>query len=122
MEVSSWQEDELRAYDEGGKLTRASVGYRVLGDVDGDSVEDMVMYYRPDGTAHVVGLWRLTGTVAGRSGSVVFESTGGYDGTVATSEVQVVPGSGTGALTNLRGSGTTSATHERIDYALDLEL
>lgn len=123
LQVTSWQEDDLRAFEDGdgGKITRASIGYRVTGDVEGESVEDAVMYYRPDGTASVLGLWRVTGSAAGRRGSVVFEATGGYDGTVASTQLRAVPGSGTGEFATVRGSGTSSATKEHVDYVLDLE-
>ena len=122
LQVTAWQEDEIRTIDDGSsKITRVSIGYRMTGDVEGESISDAVMYYRPDGTASVAGIWQLTGSVAGRRGSLVFETTGGYDGSVASSEVRVVPGSGTGDLASVRGTGTTSATSEHADYALELE-
>lgn len=120
--VTSWQEDKIRTLaDEGGKVTRASIDYRMTGDVDGEAVDDVVMYYRPDGTATVVGLWHVTGSAAGRTGSVMFASDGDYDGTTALSQVRSVRGSGTGGFATLRGAGTTSATSEQVEYALDLE-
>lgn len=124
LQVTSWDEKELRTFDdhEGSKVTQASIGYRVTGDLDGDSVEDVLMYYRPDGTAAVLGLWRVSGSASGRTGSVVLSSTGGYDGTTATGELRVVPGSGTGDFATVRGTGTTSATKEQVDYVLELEL
>lgn len=122
LQVTSWQEDELRNLGEaGGKVTRASIGYRVTGDVDGQAVHDLVMYYRPDGTAHVVGLWQVTGSVGGRPGGVLFESGGGYDGTTATSSLNAIPGSGTGGFAGAHGAGRTSATSEDAEYALDLD-
>lgn len=122
MEVTSWQEDELRTLDsDGAKITRASIGYRMTGDADGESTDDVLMCYRPDGTATVVGLWQVTGSAAGRQGRAVFESNGGYDGATARSEVRVVPGSGTGGFAGLHGSGAISATGEQINYVLNLE-
>jgi hypothetical protein len=49
--------------------------------------------------------------------------TGGYDGTVARSEWEVVDGSGTGALAGMRGAGISEATSDgtpvyRLDYDL----
>lgn len=123
MQVTSWQEDELRTIErEGGKVTRARVGYRITGDIEGEAIEDLVMCYRPDGTATAVGLWEVTGLAAGRTGSVMFESSGGYDGTRATAQVRTVPGSATGDLADARGTGTTSATQDHVEYILTLEL
>jgi Protein of unknown function (DUF3224) len=123
LQVTAWQEDEIRALDDGsGKITRVSIGYRMTGDVEGESISDAVMYYRPDGTASVAGIWHLRGSMAGRRGSLVFESTGGYDGSVASSQVRVIPQSGTGDFASVRGAGTTSATSEHAEYVLELEL
>ena len=97
LEVTSWQEDELRQVDGGGRITRAAIGYRMTGDADGTAVSDVAMYYRPDGTAWVAGLWTVTATVGDRSGSLVFESSGEYDGTTATSRVRAVQSAGVDA-------------------------
>lgn len=36
LQVTSWQEDEIRTLaDESGKVTWASIGYCVTGDIDG---------------------------------------------------------------------------------------
>jgi hypothetical protein len=122
LQVTAWREEEIRAFDDGsGKVTRASIGYRMTGDVEGESTSDVVMYYLPDGTASVTGIWHVTGSATGRRGSVAFESTGGYDGSVASSQVRVIPGSGTGDFASVRGSGTTSATSEQAEYVLELE-
>ncbi len=56
--MTSWQEDEIRTLaDESGKVTWASIGYRMTGDIFGEAADDVVMHYRADGTATVVGLW-----------------------------------------------------------------
>jgi hypothetical protein len=122
LEVTSWQEDDLRPVDGGGRVTRAAIGYRVSGDAEGEAFSDVAMYYRPDGTAAIAGLWTLTATIDGRPGGVVFEATGEYDGATAASRVRALPGSGTGVLEGAAGEGTTTATSERVDYDLDLEL
>jgi hypothetical protein len=123
LQVTSWQEDEIRgSAGSGGRTTRASIGYGVTGDVDGEAVSDVVMYYLPDGTASVVGLWQVTGSARGRSGSLVFEAVGGYDGTTAISELRSVPGSGTEDFAGVGGTGTTTATRENVEYTLSLEL
>jgi hypothetical protein len=122
LEVTSWQEDELRQLDGGGRVTRAAIGYRVTGDADGQAYSDVAMFYRPDGTAWVAGLWTLTVTIGDRTGSLVFESSGEYDGTTAASRVRAVSGGGAGGLADVSGEGTTTATSERVDYDLDLQL
>ncbi len=91
--VSSWKED---AYDEpegpegGGKLTRATVELAFSGAIDGVAAVEWLMAYRADGTAHFVGLARLSGSVDGRMGTFVLENTGEFDGMVARGAWSVV--------------------------------
>lgn len=125
FEVTSWDEQPLREVDTDRKLTRASVGQRVHGDIDGESTSELLMYYRPDGTAAVVGLQHVAGRLQGRQGSFAVESVGGYDGTTARGDLRIIDGSGTGDLRGLRGSGTSSAARDQypyVDYVLKVEL
>jgi hypothetical protein len=80
------------------------------------------MYFRPDGTAWVAGLWTVTATIDGRTGALLFESSGEYGGTTAASRMRAVPAGGAGGLEGVQGDGTTTATRERVDYDLDLRL
>jgi Protein of unknown function (DUF3224) len=79
--------------------------------------------YRADDTAEFVGMQRVDGRLGGRSGSFVLRSAGTFDGKEARGELAVVPGSGTGELTGLQGSGEFSAplgseAHMKLDYDL----
>jgi len=61
-----------------------------------------------------VTMMQITGTLDGRSGSFVLAGAGTYDGTTATGESRIVPGSGTGGLAGISGSATSTSTH--ADY------
>jgi hypothetical protein len=122
--VASWEEDTYQNLAGQEKLTRARMGFRLSGDLDGDLVSDSLMYYREDGTAEYTGLQRFTGQIAGRSGTCVMVADGGYDGGEARSTWRVIPGSGSGDLAGLAGSGVSVAgagqpggTY-RVDYEL----
>ncbi|MFB3739598.1 MAG: DUF3224 domain-containing protein [Candidatus Velamenicoccus archaeovorus] len=120
FEVTSWDEQPYEELEGGGKLTRAAVTQRFEGDIEGEGAVQWLMAYRPDGTARYVGLQRITATIGGRSGSVVLETVGEYDGEEARSTWSVVPGSGTGGLEGLRGSGSGRAPHgSRSSFELD---
>ena len=109
--ITSWDE---KPYSEGGdlpRLTRASVTKAYTGDITGEGQVEYLMMYRPDGTATFVGLERVTGTLAGRTGSFVLQRTGVFEQGVAKESYAVVPGSGTGDLRGLAGKGTTSVGH-----------
>ena len=99
---------EPAAYEqpiEGPALLRIHVEERFSGDIDGDGVAEFLQISRADGSASFVGVERVTGRVAGRSGTFVLQDVGVVEGNVVSGEWFVVPGSGTGELTGLRGTG-----------------
>ncbi len=123
FEVTSWSEEQAEGLDGTVKVTRATFGQRFSGGIEADTISDIVMTYREDGTADYVGFQRVLGRLGGRSGSFVLQGIGSFDGKVARTQLTVAPGSGTGELAGLRGNGSaevpmgTSGT-----YTLDYEL
>ena len=77
------------------------------------------MMYRSDGSATFVGLERIVGQVAGKTGSFVLQRTGVFENGMAKESYFVVPGSGTGDLRGLRGEGTSAVGHG-IEHPLTL--
>ncbi len=121
--VTSWEEDTYQELDGKAKLTKASVGYRLTGDIDADATWTALMYYRDDGTAEYTGLQQVTGQIAGRAGTCVMVADGSFADGAARGTWRVIPGSGTGALAGLRGSGTSVATSEPPGtFTLDYDL
>jgi hypothetical protein len=122
--VASWEEDTYEDLAGEEKLTRARMGFRLSGDLAGDLVSDALMYYREDGTAEYTGLQRFSGQIGGRSGTCVMVADGGYDGGEARSTWRVIPGSGSGDLAGLAGSGISVAAAGQPGgtYSLDYEL
>ncbi len=53
---------------------------------------------REDGSASFVGIERVTGAVAGRSGTFLLQDAGTVDGNIVSGDWFVIPGSGTGDL------------------------
>ena len=121
FEVTSWNENSYEELDGGGKLTQASVAQRFSGDVDGDGAVEWLMAYAPDGTARFVGIQRVTGSIGGREGTFVMETSGDFDGEVATGEWTIV--SAAGDLEGLRGTGQFHAPKgPTASVELDYEL
>lgn len=122
---SEWAEQLFGAAEGTPTLTRTSVRSTYAGDITGESVSEGVMVYLPDGTARYTGLERITGTIGGRSGSVVVEARGVFAEGTATTTLTVVPGSGSGELAGIRGSGgyVAGARAEvpgvRLDYSFE---
>lgn len=99
---------EPAAYDEpasGPTLTRIHVQESFSGDIAGDGVVEFLQAALPDGSASFVGIERVTGRLAGRAGTFLLQDAGTVEGSVVSGEWFVVPGSGTGQLSGLRGEG-----------------
>jgi hypothetical protein len=96
------------AYDspvDGPTLTRIHVEERFSGDIEGDGVAEFLQAGRADGSASFVGIERVTGNVAGRQGTFLLQDAGTVEGNIVSGDWFVVPGSGTGELDGLRGTG-----------------
>ncbi len=109
--IKSWDEKPVSEGQGLPKLTRATVTRSFTGDIAGDGHVEYLMMYRADGTAAIVGLERITGRLAGKSGSFVLQRTGVFEGGQAKESYSVVPGSATGELRGLSGRGTSSVGH-----------
>jgi hypothetical protein len=99
---------EPSAYDEpaeGPALTRIHVEESFSGDISGDGMVEFLQAARADGSASFVGIERVTGTVAGREGTFLLQDAGTVQDNIVSGEWFVIPGSGTGKLTGLRGTG-----------------
>lgn len=109
--VESWDEKTYQELEGGAKLTRARIRQVFTGDLEGRGDWEALMCYRTDGTATYVGFARIEGRLAGRAGTFVVRTTGGYDGKEARWSLSVVVGSGTGELVGLVGDGEAAAPH-----------
>ena len=106
--IKTWDEKPYGERPDLPKLTRASVAKTFAGDLEGEGQVEYLMVYRSDGSATFVGLERVVGRLAGRTGSFVLQRTGVFEGGQARETYSVVPGSGTGELHGLRGEGSSA--------------
>jgi hypothetical protein len=109
FKVNGWDENTYQELDGKEKLTKASMVFGYSGDFDGTGKAEALMFYREDGTAAYTGLERFVGQVGGRSGSFVLRADGVFEDGAATTNWQVVDGSGSGELRGLRGTGKAVA-------------
>ena len=114
LRIESWDESPVEEFEDGGKLTEATV--RLSDGADGlaSGLSTMLAYNMTDGTSSYVTVTRMNATLRGRTGSFVMRGDGGYDGTKASGRMTVVAGSGTGELTGITGSCESVSTH--ADY------
>ena len=109
--IKNWDEKPWSEGDRLPKLTRASVEKTYTGDIAADARVEYLMMYRADGTAAFVGIERVVGRIAGRSGSFVLQRTGVFEGGLAKESYSVIAGSATGELEGLTGAGASSVGH-----------
>ncbi len=122
--IKSWDE---KAYSEGPdlpRLTRASVTKTFTGDIEGEGQVEYLMMYRSDGSATFLGLERFVGRIGDKAGTFVLQRTGVFEGGQAKESYSVIPGSGTGELSGIRGDGSSAVGHGTehpfmLNYELD---
>jgi Protein of unknown function (DUF3224) len=108
--VLSWDESTYEDLDGGAKLTRARVTFGYSGDLEAEGSWETLMCYRDDGTAVFTGLQHAVGSLGGRKGSFVLRADGAFADGEARTSWQVIPGSATGELRGLSGSGSAVST------------
>ena len=80
---------EPAAYDDpaaGPSLTRIHVEESFSGDIVGDGVVEFLQAARADGSASFVGIERVTGTVAGKSGTFLLQDAGTVVGGIVSGD------------------------------------
>ena len=110
FEITGWDQAPYDEPADGPPLTRATVRKAYVGALEGESVAELLTCGELAYTANE----RVTGALDGRAGTFVLQH-GAWEG---GQWGFVVPGSGTGGLTGLRGEAILE--HGRI--ALDYEL
>ena len=105
------------------RLTRVRGTQRFEGGIAGEGSVDWVMAYAPDRSARFLGFQRVAGSIGGRSGAFVMESTGFHDGRSSVGTWRVVPNSGTGELAGINGHGSFEAPGGAVvSYELEYDL
>lgn len=124
--MKTWDEAIVDGPEDGPRFAHAHVTFEYSGIVQGTSVCDFLLYYAGEGYEGegqtAPGFERITGSVDGRKGSFVLRHEVGYGKDGVQGTFTVVPGSGTGELTGLRGSGTSGGASETMDYTFDYTL
>ena len=101
------QSFEAKAYDQ--TASPALMGIRLdetfTGDIDGESTVRALEVLRDDHSASLVSLQRFRGKLGGRQGTFVLQGSEVVQNGKIKATWFVVPGSGTGDLSGLRGEG-----------------
>jgi hypothetical protein len=111
FQITGWDENTYQEITDAAKLSHAKVTQSYSGAIEGTSSVDYLMSYTVNGTASFVGLERVSGSIDGKTGTFVIQHTGTFSHGTARSSWSIVPGSGTGDLSALRGNGNYIAGH-----------
>ncbi|MER7013085.1 DUF3224 domain-containing protein [Saccharopolyspora sp. NPDC000359] len=123
--VARWDERTVGT-DEHPKLAQASITNTFTGGIEAGEVAcEYTLVYSEDLTGAFTGVQLVRGAVDGREGSFALQERGhfGADGGIR-STFEVVPGSGTGELAGLHGTGEYTAEHgvRAVPFTFDYEL
>ena len=118
----SWDETPQDEVPGEHKLTAVHARNRYAGDWEGEGSLHLLMVYVGDQAVHYTGLERVSGSLAGKRGSFVLKHEGIFEDGIAKTIWTVVPGSGTGDLAGLIGTGGFASGHAEespvtLDYA-----
>jgi Protein of unknown function (DUF3224) len=105
IEVKTYEPQAYEDVDEGPNLVEIHVTETFSGDIEGEGVVRFLQASRDDGSASFVGIERVTGSIGGRRGTFLLQDAGTLEGNLVKGDWFVIPGSGTGELTGLRGEG-----------------
>jgi hypothetical protein len=123
FDLTGWEPTPWDEVD-GVVLARATVTKAFHGDAEGStSVAELVLVSRDgDGLAYG-GLERFTGSLAGRKGTFVLHHDANADPDTGWFRWSIVPGTGTGELAGIRGTGVITRHDDgRHDYTFDYDL
>jgi hypothetical protein len=101
------QSSEAKPYDliTRPALMQVHIRETFTGDIDGDSTVRALELQRDDKSASLVSMQRFRGKLAGRQGTFVLQGSEIVENGKIKATWFVVPGSGTGDLSGLRGEG-----------------
>ncbi|MFL6415249.1 MAG: DUF3224 domain-containing protein [Bryobacteraceae bacterium] len=101
------QNSEAKPYDESASpaLMEIRLSETFTGDIDGESPVRALQVLRDDHSASLVSVQRFSGKLGGRQGTFVLQGSEIVEHGKIKARWFVVPGSGTGDLSGLRGEG-----------------
>lgn len=123
---ANWEERTVSPSDVRPKLAHASVTNTFAGGITADATTcEYAIVYVSEQTGTFTGMEVLAGSLDGREGTFAVEERGSFadEGTVHCT-FAVVPGSGTGALATLSGTGSFTARRGEptVSYTFDYHL
>jgi len=120
----NWEESYYTPEGTWPRLSTVESANTFTGVVEAETILRYTMIYLTETRGVFTGLQTFTGTVAGRRGSFTVQEQGAWEDTTVTSEFTVIPGSGTGDLAGISGTGEYRAVQgqDAYPYTFDFDL
>jgi hypothetical protein len=90
FQITDWKESIDKSFDEGGKLTTATVCQCYSGDITGNSEITFQMNYEPNGNAYFIGYEFIIGDIAGKSCKLTIKHDGRFEQGLAKSQFVII--------------------------------
>lgn len=123
--AKNWEEKIVSGAEGGPRVAYAHTTFAYEGVMEGESTGDLLLFYVGEGYESggttAPGFERFEGKVEGREGTFVIRHEYTFDTKGFASTFTVVPGSGTGELTGLGGSGTSGGAmgEDKMGYTFE---
>ena len=124
--MKNWDEKIVSGTEGSGpRVAYAHATMAYSGVVEGESICDLLLYYAGEGyesgETTSPSFERFEGKVEGREGTFIVRHEYTFDAKGIASTFSVVPGSGTGGLAGLTGSGTVGGVmgEEKMGYTFE---
>jgi len=103
FQITDWQESVEKSFDEGGKLTTATISQDYSGDIIGNSEIMYQIHYEPNGDATFIGFEFIVGNIAGKPCKLTIKHDGGFENGLAKSQFSILNSSTHKELVGVRG-------------------
>ena len=127
--VKKWEENMYEQVSPEMKMTKASVEYAFVGEIEGKALVEYLMFYthvdpkdQHKSSARYLGLIKFNGSVSGKNGSFVMEDIGTFANGTAVSTLRIIDESGLGELKQITGTGTYRANQDGFQFELDYNI
>jgi hypothetical protein len=124
---TKWEEEQYGTSLASTKATKVSAEFAFSGDIEGSANVQYLMFYKSfdpndahNAKAEYVGLLRIEGMLKGQAGSFVLTDRGKYENGVALSKIEIIQGSGTENLSNVKGNGSYKADQTGSVWELEV--
>ena len=103
FQITDWKESEEKLFDDGGKLTTATISQDYSGEIIGKSELKYQMYYAPNGDASFVGFEVIVGTIDDKPCELTLKHDGGFEAGIAKSHFTILNTSSDKKLVGMKG-------------------